>query len=250
MYDPEKYALATIVERRDLAPDLWIVRIQPQQELSFRSGQYVTVGLAPDGGRVVERPYSIASSPTEGTLELFIERVPQGELTEQLYTLAIGTEVAVRKRCKGLFLKDAPLTAQPHLFVATVTGIAPFVSAVRTWAGDDVDKSGDFAVTLLQGASRSEELGYEHEMRDFAAQHQWFTYVPTISRPWEDSEWTGETGRVEDVLRKYADIAGLKPGHGGVYLCGHPQMISNARAIMRRRGLDDKAIREEQYWPE
>jgi ferredoxin-NADP reductase len=35
-----------------------------------------------------------------------------------------------------------------------------------------------------------------------------------------------------------------------VFLCGHPGMIANARAIMRRAGLDDKEIREEQYWPE
>ncbi len=40
------------------------------------------------------------------------------------------------------------------------------------------------------------------------------------------------------------------PGNGGVFLCGHPGMISGARAIMRRAGFDDKAIREEQYWPD
>jgi len=27
-------------------------------------------------------------------------------------------------------------------------------------------------------------------------------------------------------------------------------MISGARAIMRRAGFDNKAIREEQYWPD
>ena len=45
-------------------------------------------------------------------------------------------------------------------------------------------------------------------------------------------------------------LAGMRPGNGGVFLCGHPGMISGARAIMRRAGFDDKAIREEQYWPD
>jgi len=27
-------------------------------------------------------------------------------------------------------------------------------------------------------------------------------------------------------------------------------MIANSRAILRRRGLQDKEIREEQYWPD
>jgi hypothetical protein len=42
----------------------------------------------------------------------------------------------------------------------------------------------------------------------------------------------------------------MRPGNGGVFLCGHPGMISGARAIMRRAGFDNKAIREEQYWPD
>ena len=52
------------------------------------------------------------------------------------------------------------------------------------------------------------------------------------------------------MLRKHADSLGMHPGHGAVYLCGHPGMIANARGIMRRRGFDDKEIREEQYWPD
>jgi ferredoxin-NADP reductase len=51
-------------------------------------------------------------------------------------------------------------------------------------------------------------------------------------------------------MRKHADAAGMRTGNGGVFLCGHPGMISGARAIMRRAGFDDKAIREEQYWPD
>ena len=251
MFDPEKYALATIVERRDFAPDLWVMRIRPEIELGFRPGQYVTLGLRL-GERIIERPYSIASAPEEDAIELFLERVPEGELSAPLFDLPIGAQMAVRKRCKGLFLKEVPLDGTPHLFVATVTGIAPFVSAIRSLVRrhEAGEWSGEHGITVIQGASRSEEFGYADELTTLASRHSWLTYVPTVSRPWEDTAWEGETGRVEDVLRKYADIAGLRAGHGGVFLCGHPQMIHNARAIMRRTGLDDKSIREEQYWPD
>ena len=133
MMDPEKYATATVVSRRDPAPDLWIIRIHPQIELPYRPGQYVTLGLQ-SNGRVIERPYSICSSPLENDIELFIERVPDGELSDPLFALGVGAELIVRKRTKGLFLRDAPLAAEPHLFVATVTGVAPFVSFLRTVA--------------------------------------------------------------------------------------------------------------------
>ncbi len=250
MMDPEKYASATVVSRRDPAPDLWIIRIRTEIELPYRPGQYVTLGLQ-SNGRVIERPYSICSSPLENEIELFIERVPEGELSDPLFALGIGGEVIVRRRTKGLFLRDAPLADEPHLFVATVTGVAPFVSLLRTLASRA--RSGEWTpvpVIILQGAARSAELGYADELVDLAKEFDWFTYVPTVSRPWEDPEWRGELGRVEDVMRKYADAADMRPGYGGVFLCGHPGMISGARAIMRRAGFDNKAIREEQYWPD
>lgn len=251
MIDTDKYATATIVSRRDLAADLWVVRIRPDCELPFRPGQYVTLGLELDG-RIIERPYSIASDPAEAEIELFIERVAEGELSAPLHDLAIGSSTLVRRRCKGLFLKDAPVPDQPLLFVATVTGVAPYVSMVRSLRRrlQDGEWSADHAVIVLQGAARADELGYEEELRRHDADCDWFTYVPTVSRPWEDSDWAGETGRVEDVLRKYADEAGFRPGHGAIYLCGNPGMITNIRGIMRRHGFSDKEIREEQYWPD
>lgn len=250
MLDSDKYAAATIVSRRDFAPDLWVIRIHADVEIPYRPGQYVTIGLQRDG-RVVERPYSICSAPTETEIELFIERVPEGELSSPLYDLGEGDAMVIRKRAKGLFLRDAPVSGVTHVFVATVTGIAPFVSILRSLA--ERSRLGELTpdpVLVIQGASRAVELGYAEELRGLAAEFGWVHYVPTVSRPWEDPEWDGETGRVEDVLRKHADNFGVAPGHGAVFLCGHPTMISNARAIMRRHGLGDKEIREEQYWPD
>jgi ferredoxin--NADP+ reductase len=249
--DPEKFATGRLTERRDLAHDLWIIKVKPECELSFRPGQYATVGVQVNG-KLVERPYSIVSSPEEPELELFIELVPEGDLTPHLYELGQGAEVVLRRKTKGLFLKEAPVEAQDHLFVATVTGIAPFTSILRVLARRwrDGQWNTDRRIALLLGASRAHEFGYLEEMRALEAELPWFAFIPTVSRPWESPEWVGETGRVEDVLRKHADGLGMEPGSGGVFLCGHPEMIHNARLIMQRRGYDDKAIREEQYWPE
>jgi ferredoxin/flavodoxin---NADP+ reductase len=251
MADPSKYHPAVVGTRRDLGDDLWIVRVETSAPFSFRPGQYATIGVEREG-RIMERPYSICSSPDEPGLELFIELVPDGLLTPHLHLLPEGSEVVVRKRAKGLFLREAPALGHHHLMVATVTGVAPFVSMLRVLVHRyrEGGFSPDRDFWLLHGASRSSEFGYLEEMRALDAELPFFHYVPTVSRPWEDPGWTGETGRVEDVLRKYADAAGLAPGDGHVYLCGHPGMIATARAIMRRRGLDDASIREEQYWPE
>lgn len=48
---------------------------------------------------------------------------------------------------------------------------------------------------------------------------KWFTYIPTVSRPWEDKGWNGEAGRAEDVLRKYLDSLGLNLSRTTTYRC-------------------------------
>jgi ferredoxin--NADP+ reductase len=87
-------------------------------------------------------------------------------------------------------------------------------------------------------------------MRACTRDHDWFEYVPTISRPWVDPEWKGERGRVEDVVRKHADRLGLLPGTASAFICGNPQMIDNVKGALRRGGFEAAAVHEEQYWPE
>ena len=245
----EKFSRAVIAERRDLSQDLWVIRVQPENKLSFQPGQYATFGVVEDT-TVVERPYSIVSSPHEEDLEFFIELVPEGALTPRLHKLQVGAELVMRKVAKGRFTLDRKSGRKKHFFVCTVTGIAPYCSMIRTLDRDG--KEGKFPegfqVFLLQGASRSWEFGYREEMERMAAEVSWLTYVPTISRPWEDKNWQGEVGRVEDVLRKYADDFALTPENTTAYLCGHPQMTETAKAILLRRGFPKESLLEEQYW--
>ena len=73
----EKFQKAQITFRRDYAPDLWSIRIRPDERLLFKPGQYATLGIEREG-QVVERPYSIVSSPVEDEIEFFFELVPHG----------------------------------------------------------------------------------------------------------------------------------------------------------------------------
>jgi ferredoxin/flavodoxin---NADP+ reductase len=246
----DKFYRARVTRRTEFAPDLWMIRIQPGGEFKFVAGQYATLGLERDGKRV-ERPYSIVSAPFEEEIELFLELVPEGALTPRLFALQPGDEVLMRKVAKGKFALDTESGRKHHLLVSTVTGVAPFVSFVRTLARDWKEGrfDGSHRLYLLNGASRPWEFGYKEELRQFAAELPWFKYVPTVSRPWDHSEWAGEIGRADDVLRKYADQWELDATNTTAYLCGHPEMIANSKAILKRRGFVDRtAIKEEVYW--
>ncbi len=225
------------------------MKIDPGGEFRFVAGQYATLGVEVDGKRI-ERAYSIVSSPYDRELEIFFELVEHGELTPLMHQLQVGDEMSMRKIAKGRFTLDLPSGHRNHLLLATVTGIAPYVSYIRTLYADWQENRfpGEIRLFVIQGASRSREFGYLDELQRIAGEVPWLTYIPTISRPWEEPEWCGETGRVEDLIRKYADGWKLDPADTTGYLCGHPQMIELGMGILLRRGFAKTSLRQEVYW--
>jgi len=244
----DRFQKIEITQRKDYAPDLWSIRVRPEQPLAFQPGQYATLAWK-DGGHLVERPYSIVSSPLEPEIEFFLELVPHGGLTPVLRKMDVGDSLLIRRETKGRFTFDKTSGHENHFLVATVTGVAPFVSMVRTLAHEASDgRPSNYQVVVLHAASRSWEFAYRDELEALAKNSSWFKYVPTISRPWEDPSWKGEVGRIEDILRKYLDSFGLKPTDTTTYLCGQPQMVENSREILTRRGFQKEFIRQEIYW--
>ena len=250
MATTDTFPRATITKRIEITDDLWLTRVDPGPQFSFTAGQYATLGVPSAAGRLVERAYSIVSSPRERELEFFFELVPGGELTPLLRRLSTGDTMTIRPRAKGRFVLDRTSGRTNHLLLCTVTGVAPFVSYVRTlkqeW--DEGAFKGEHRLFLIQGASRTIEFAYREEIERVAQAVPWLTYVPTISRPWDEPAWQGETGRVDDVIREYADRWSLAARDTTAYLCGHPEMIAHGKAILHRHGWDKEALKEESYF--
>ena len=249
MIQQDKFFRVLITERQDLADGLWMIRINPGGPFTFTAGQYATLGVE-SGDRLIERPYSIVSAPHEPQIEFFFELVPHGELTPRLYERKTGDTLLMRKAAKGRFTLDTKSGRKNHLLLCTVTGIAPFVSYVRTLHKDWKEGrfAGEHSLFVIHGASVPGELAYSDELRRLADDVPWLEYAPTISRPWEDPGWTGETGRVDDLIRKYSDGWKLDAGSTTAYLCGHPEMIEHGKAILRRCRWQKEALKEEAYF--
>ncbi len=233
-------ATARIVERRDLTEDLWLIKLEPSTPFPFKPGQYCTIG-AED----IERPYSIVSAPEEPLLELFVELVPppDGQLTPVLYNLDVGAELTLRPKPKGIFTLDR--TAKTHVFVSTVTGVAPTVSILRhaLMTGEVEDR--EFHV--LDGGSYFDELAYREELQELADTYDFIHFTPTVSRPDDERNagWTGATGRVNTLVEDYLRDHNIDPETSIVYACGHPGMIEDVKERMERVGY---RFKEERFW--
>ncbi|PAP75580.1 FAD-binding oxidoreductase [Rubrivirga marina] len=245
---PPGYLAATVERRLDVTDDLAVFWLRPPEPLAFRPGQYVTLAAPGDAGRPVKRAYSVVSAPHEALVELVVELVHDGALTPDLWRLRAGDVVWVRKKVVGQFLLDAERTR--HVMACTVTGIAPFLSMIRAHAAarDAGAEVPDHRFLVVHGASRSVEHGPYRDELMLCAEGGWVTCVPTVSRPWEDPEWAGEVGRVEDVLRKHLDGLGWPAGEVAGYACGNPNMIETALGVLRRAGVDPAHLHEEKYF--
>ena len=104
-----------------------------------------------------------------------------------LHKLQVGDRLLMRKVPKGKFSMDTSNGRRNHLLISTVTGVAPFVSYVRTLSKDWKEGrfDGSHKLYLLNGASRPWEFGYLEELNQFDKELPWFKYVPTVSRPWD-----------------------------------------------------------------
>lgn len=243
-----RFTTCQITRREDLTEDLWKIWLDPAQPFNFKPGQYCTIGA--EG---IERPYSIASSPDEPEIELFVELVPppDGNLTPVLFDLQVGTELTLRPRAKGIFLFKPEF--KYHVMVGTVTGVAPYVSMLRKflndseWNSDNEVSRGEYRFFVLEGASYQDEFGYDAELQKLADTHDNIEFFSSVSRPDEDrnSDWQGPTGRINTLVESFVEERDLPPDETVIYACGHPGMIEDVKERYLDTGYH---FEEERFW--
>jgi ferredoxin/flavodoxin---NADP+ reductase len=229
----------------EIAPGLAIVGVQALGDpFPFEPGQYATLGLVNDAGKLIQRPMSVSSSADDlSEYEFFIRLVEGGEFTTLLWKIGLGDAINI-KGPKGKFMLQPD--GRRCLFVASGTGLAPFMSMLDTLR--DRDETRD--ISLLHGVSYDHDLAWREELTGLAnGGGMPLRYVATVSRPQACPDWTGCTGRVEAILESQLDEHGLTAENTTMYLCGNPDMVSAVEEIAAERGFAPEQVRKELYWP-
>ena len=271
MTTPDPHATnATISARRDLNETVAIVHISPDagEVAPFVPGQFIQLGLpagtdavrfAPDGSKrtkLVKRSYSIASAPHEReAYELCLAFVEQGQLTPKIRGLDVGDRLWHDPVPKGMFTMERAPYGIDLVFVATGTGIAPFVSMLRACGGNPL-RFRHFVV--VHGARERSDLAYHDELLAAARADRRVSYVPILSREPAGSSWTGLRGRVQTALHPACFLSrtgfALEPSSARVFLCGNPSMIDDVRVQLAGDGFTTDTpktpgnVHFERYW--
>ena len=240
---------ASLVRREDETDSLAYFWIRFDGEPTpFEPGQYMTIGVMVDG-RIVQRPYSVASAPAvagDTGYEMYVRRVQGGTFTPLLFDLPVGHRMRmIGPKGKFTLLPDDD---RVHVFISSGTGNAPFVAMMRQLLIDGRPRR----TVLLNGVSYAGELGYLPLLESWVSSGEYpVTFVPTVSRPDDPSNaaWTGRTGRVESILAPVLDELGLTPANSIAYICGNPDMILSAEETLLGRGYAEDQVHKELYWP-
>jgi ferredoxin-NADP reductase len=240
---------ASLVRRADESSSLAYFWVRFDNEPTpFEPGQYMTIGVYVDG-KIVQRPYSVASPPysagTEG-YEFYVRLVEGGTFTPLLWRMPVGQRMRMIGP-KGKFVLQ-PDDARTHIFISSGTGNAPFVAMMKQMLHDGVPRKALF----LNGVSYAHEIGYRPLLEGWERDGGYpVTYIPTVSRPTapENADWTGRFGRVEAILEPVLDEFGLTPANSVAYICGNPDMIMTAEQRLLGRGYAEEQVHKELYWP-
>ena len=191
--------------------------------LRFTPGDSVALFSA-DGND--SRPYSISSGIDESVLRFLIQRMPKGNVSDYLAGLSPGQRIRISEPF-GWFRPGYNIDGQPFIFIATGTGIAPFMSYFHAYPNKPPQlllygvRQLDDAIDLeyLQSCCPV-ELAISRET------------VPPYTR-----------GRVTDVIPTIS----IKPDTH-FYLCGLDAMIDEVTAWLENSGVNFSHIHREVFF--
>ena len=254
LFDLEsRYYNATITWFRRINPDLWIVRVRPDQRDSpLVPGQYATLGLGyweprVDGAedrfagaeRLVRRSYSISSrifdargyltDPAyEGSLEFYVVLVPPTvdrlpALTPRLALKHEGDRIYLGPRMAGRYtLSTVTDPFSDVLFLATGTGEAPHNAMVV----ELLRKGHQGRVVSVVSCRFAADLGYVARHRALEERFPNYRYLPLVTRQDAPGSLRMRVQQlVEDDLLTSETGLELDPSRVQVFMCGNPAMI-------------------------
>ena len=240
------FAEGRLQSRREWAPGLVSLTIDAPIE-PFSAGQFRNLALSVDG-ELVRRAYSMASAPGE-PLEFFLNHVTGGSFSPRLCELALGDPILVEKKAQGFFTLSYVPPCEELWMVATGTGLAPFVSMLRTQEPWQRFRR----IVVVHGVRESAQLAYREELD---AHGDRLVRVGVVSR--EPGASGVLHGRVTAVLasgelERHVGL-GLSPERSHLMLCGNPEMIRDVTDLLQLRGLSKHRVRRpghissEHYW--
>ena len=227
---PGPWQSATVLQVRAETANAKTFRLRLAEPRPHLAGQHYIVRLtAPDGYRT-QRSYSVASAPDGGIIELTVEHLPGGEVSEFLHKAVMpGDRLEVRGPIGSYFAWDG---RTPALGIAGGSGVVPIMAMLRT--ARRLNRPG--LMRALVSVRASDELYYSAELPgpDATVVYTRQT-LPGAARP---------AGRLIS-----GDLAPLIGRDQAAYVCGSPVFCDAVTAMLGDLHMPAARIKVERFGP-
>jgi ferredoxin-NADP reductase len=204
------------------------LRLDVADRVDHLPGQHYVVRLTAEDGYTAQRSYSVASAPGDPLVELYVERLDDGEVSTYLADVVEpGDELEVRGPIGGWFVWDG---ATPALLVAGGFGVVPFVAMLRH--ARDIGRSDLLRIAV---SSRTlDGLPYADELVPAGA-------LLVLTR---EASGIRPAGRLtpEDLVPLW------EPGQTA-YVCGSESFAEAASQLLVGMGVPPTQVRVERFGP-
>jgi ferredoxin-NADP reductase len=217
-----------IVREISHPPNAVILRLEVPDREDHWPGQHYVIKLTAEDGYTAQRSYSIASAPGDPLVELFVERLDDGEVSTYLADIVEpGDELEVRGPIGGWFVWGGDT---PALLIGGGAGVVPFVSMVR-----HARALGRAELLRIAASSRTlEAMPYAEELQAAGA-------LIVLTR---EAHGIRPAGRLTA-----ADLIPLEEPDQTAYVCGSASFAESASQLLIDAGVPAQRIRIERFGP-
>jgi ferredoxin-NADP reductase len=205
------------------------LRLEVHDRIAHWAGQHYVVRLTAEDGYTAQRSYSIASAPDDELVELYVERLEDGEVSTYLAdVVAVGDELDVRGPIGGWFVWTGD---GPAVGVAGGSGIVPLIAMQR----HAVSLGRADLLRLVVSARTAADVPFADELEQ---NHD----VVVLTR-----EATA-AGRVAGRLTT-ADLRPVLVADATYFICGSPPFTDAVSQLLVEVGVMSGSIRVESFGP-
>jgi ferredoxin-NADP reductase len=197
---------AKITARNWLTDLIFEISLKRPVGFTFISGQKIKISI-----HETVREYTLINAPDDSKLIICVRYIANGRFTPELAQAKLGSTLSLSAP-SGFFTYQS--RNRKAIFVATGTGIAPFLAFSRAGVTDFI---------LLHGVHCENDLIYREEITAAANQ-----YIACLTRSGHLKPfWNGHvTNYMEECIPE---------GSYDFYLCGNREMICDAFQIIDRK---------------
>jgi ferredoxin-NADP reductase len=234
------WRVATLAEVRPETPSARTLVLKVPDWPGHLPGQHVDVRLTAPDGYSTQRSYSIASAwPGDGTVELTIQRVEDGEVSSYLTdVLEVGQPLELRGPVGGWFVwRNEPA---PVLLVAGGSGVVPLMAMIRARGAVRGRQPFRLIYSVRSPADACYAAELARRVRDDPGLDVRYVYTRQAPEGWPDKP--GRLGVA--TLNTYGWPPDFAPD---CFVCGPTSFVEAAADILVALGHDPAKIRTERF---